>query len=99
MSNYRINRNYAKALLMMAEERGQSDRVAADMRLVSAVCGENRELGVVFADPVGVTYVQKDGIVKALFEGHVCDETLAFLRFVVRKSRSVHLRGISEALC
>ena len=38
MNNYRINKNYAKALFMLAAERGQVDRVADDMRLVGSVC-------------------------------------------------------------
>lgn len=96
MNNYRINTNYAKALFMLASDRGQTDRVADDMRLVSAVTAENRELNVVFANPT-VRQDKKSAIVRSLFEGQVCDETMAFLVFVVRKSRTVNLRGICES--
>ena len=96
MNHYRINTGYAKALFMLATERGQMDRVADDMRLVGRVAAENRELVVVFANPT-VPYDRKLAIVEELFASQVCDETMAFLRFVVKKNRSVNLRGISEA--
>ena len=96
MNSYRINTGYAKALFMLATERGVADRVADDMRLVGQVVSENRELGVVFANPT-VRHDRKSAIVDALMSGRVSDETMAFLRFVVKKNRSVNLRGISEA--
>ena len=96
MNNYRININYAKALFMLASDRQQTDRVSEDMRLVGEVVKENRELSAVFANPT-VRYDRKTAIVEALFGENVCDETMAFLRFVVKKNRSVNLRGISEA--
>lgn len=96
MNNYRINKNYAKALFMLAAERGQVDRVADDMRLVGSVCDGSHELNVVFANPT-VRFDKKTAIVEQLFAERVSDETMAFLRFVVRKNRSVNLRGISEA--
>ena len=96
MNNYRVNINYAKALFMLATDRDQTDRVAEDMRLVGRVVSDNRELGVIFANPT-VRYDKKTAIVEDLFSGAVSDETLAFLRFVVKKNRSVNLRGISEA--
>ena len=96
MNNYRININYAKALFMLSADRGVLDTVAEYMRLVSRVVSENRELNVVFANPT-VRYDKKTAIVEELFGGTVSEETLAFLRFVVRKNRSVNLRGISEA--
>ena len=96
MNNYRVNINYAKALFMLAGDRQQADRVADDMRLVGGVVAENRTLGVVFANPT-VRFERKTAIVEDLFGTSVCDETMAFLRFVVKKNRSVNLRGISDA--
>lgn len=96
MNDYRINTNYAKALFMLATDRGQADRVADDMRLVGEVTAASRELTVVFANPT-VRYDKKKAIMEALFGGRVSDETAAFLAFVVRKKRSVNLHGISEA--
>lgn len=96
MNNFRVNTNYAKALFMLAGDRGQTDRVAEDMRLVMQVTAENRELGVLFANPV-IPFDKKVAIVDELFAPHVCEETMAFLDFVVRKNRSVSLQGIANA--
>ena len=96
MNNYRINTNYAKALFLLAGDRGQADRVADDMRLVAQVTAENHELAVVFANPT-LRHDKKTAIIQALFADRVCAETMAFLTFVVRKNRSVNLNGISNA--
>ena len=96
MNDYRINISYAKALLMTAEEKQVAERVSDDMRLVNAVCKENRVLGAVFSNPV-IRPDRKAGIVGNLFGEHCCEVSMAFLLFVVKKNRSVNLRGISEA--
>ena len=96
MSNYRINTHYAKALMLLSEDTGVTDRVAEDMRAVSQVWKENRELNAIFANPV-VRGDKKAAIVQDLFAGQVSEQTMAFLLFVTRKSRAVHLRGIAEA--
>ena len=98
MNSYRINTNYAKAMLMLAIESGDGliDRAADDMRLVESVCAENRQLNVVFANPV-VRNDKKVAIVQELFGGKVDTATLAFLVFVTRKNRTINLRGIASA--
>lgn len=96
MNNYHINTHYAKALLLLSQDLGVVDRVAEDMRLVGSVWAENRELSVLFANPV-IKREKKLAIVKELFEGKVSLETMTFLVFVTRKNRTVMLRGIAEA--
>ena len=96
MSNYRINNHYAKALLLLSQDMDVVDRVADDMRLVGRVCAENRELSVVFANPI-IPVDKKMAIVRELFDKSVCEATMAFLLFVTRKNRSVNLRGIADA--
>lgn len=96
MNDYRINLHYAKALFMLAFDRGESDRVADDVRLVGSVVAENRELNVVMGNPT-VPASKKRAIMENLFDGKVAESTMAFLRFTVRKKRSVNLRGICDA--
>ena len=81
---------------MLAEELQEQKAVAIDMRLVNAVCTENHELNTVFRNPE-VKMSKKVSIVDALFGEHVGKTSLAFLEFVVKKHRSVNLRGISAA--
>ncbi|MBR1849845.1 MAG: ATP synthase F1 subunit delta [Bacteroidales bacterium] len=96
MNNYRINTNYAKALFILADELSQQEVVADDMRLVSQVCTDSRELNVILANPT-VKESKKVAVVEALFEGKVSQTTMLFLSFVVKKNRSVNLKGIGTA--
>ena len=81
---------------MLAGETGKHDDVAKDMRMVSEVCGENHVLNTIFNNPI-IRETKKMAIVAELFGERVCKETLAFLNFVVKKNRTVNLRGIAEA--
>ena len=96
MQDYRININYAKALFLLAGETRQQEEVAQDMRLVNSVCAENRELNVVFNNPV-IKESRKVAILTDLFGERVSKLTTLFFTFVVRKHRTVNLRGISGA--
>lgn len=81
---------------MLAGETGKHDDVAKDMRMVSEVCGENHVLNTIFNNPI-IRESKKMAIVAELFGERVCKETLAFLNFVVKKNRTVNLRGIADA--
>jgi len=94
VQDYRININYAKALFQLADDTNEQERVSEDMRLVHQVCAENRELNAVFDNPQ-INAGKKGGILTALFGEHVSKTTMTFLLFVVRKKRSVNLKGIS----
>ena len=96
MQDYRININYAKALFLLADEEKDQERVAEDMRLVNTVCNENRQLNVVFRNPE-IKAERKHAIIAGIFGDHVGGTTMAFLNFVVRKNRTVNLKGISTA--
>lgn len=96
MQDYKININYAKALFLLAGETQEQDSVAKDMRLVSQVCHENRILNVVFNNP-NVKTNQKIGIITDIFASHVCQTTMTFLSFVIRKNRTINLKDISNA--
>lgn len=75
---------------------GQLDAVCEDMRLVNRVCAENHLLVTVFANPV-IPEAKKVSVVKELFGERVTKTTKQFLVFVVKKRRSVNLKGISNA--
>ena len=96
MNDYRINNGYAKALFLLSEERGESERVADDMKTVQRVCAENRQLAAFFANPT-MPQSKKAAVLADLFGGAVCELTQGFLRFLTTKNRSVNLRGISAA--
>lgn len=96
MEDYRINSSYAKALFDTARDTNVLDRVFDDMTLVGKTVCEDRLLGSVFANPV-IRHDKKSAIVKELFGNEVCDLSLLFLLFVVKKNRAVNLKGIANA--
>lgn len=96
MSNYRINHNYAKALLSLAAERNEQEQVMEDMRLVEATFREGRELSAVMANPT-LREAKKASILEALFGQHVCRLSLVFLKHVAHQKRAGHLRGIASS--
>lgn len=96
MNDYRINQNYAKALLLLANDLGCAEQVRKDMELVGAVCAENRELSVVMSNP-SIRQDKKVAVLHDIFAEHVAQATMAFLDFVVRKRRVLSLKGIASA--
>lgn len=96
MEGYRINVNYAKALFLLATDLQQCDAVMADMRLVQGVCVENHILNVVLNNPT-IREVKKVAVMSDIFKDKVSRATMAFLAFVVKKRRTINLKGISEA--
>lgn len=96
MENYRININYAKALYLVASDTGQLDAVEGDMRLVASTCAANRILSTVFANPV-IPEHRKTAVLHDLFAERVSKVSMLFMEFIVRKHRTVNLRGIADA--
>lgn len=96
MENYRINTNYAKALFLVAADEGQLDAVSDDMRLVADTCADNHILSTVFANPV-IPEHRKTAVLRDLFADRVSRVSMLFMDFVVRKRRTVNLRGIADA--
>ena len=96
MSEYRIHTNYANALYLTAKEAQVQDAVEKDMRLIRKVCEENRKLNVVLGNPT-IKEGSKIDILRDIFEPHVHPLTMLFLTYLIKKRRSVQLRGIAEA--
>lgn len=96
MEDYRINTNYARALFLVASDAGKLDEVCSDMRLVNDVCAKNHVLNVIFANPV-VRESKKVDILQDLFAEKISRESMLFLAFVVKKRRTINLKGISNA--
>ncbi len=96
MERYRINVNYAKALFLLATDLQQEETVMQDMRLVHQVCQENHILGVVLSNPT-IRESKKSAIVSQLFHDRVSATSEAFLLFVIKKRRTINLKGIAAA--
>ena len=93
MSNYRVARRYATALLQSAEQENELDETARDVELVENTLSQNRELRVILASPV-VQKEKKKRILTDLFEKKVGPLTLRFLELLTEKDRESDLLEI-----
>lgn len=86
MSNARAAHRYAKALLDLAIERNELDRVHADLDIVKASISESRDFRNLLASPV-IKPWQKAKVLKAVFETSLTETTNKFLELLVDHSR------------
>lgn len=95
MSDQTVAFRYAKSLLDLAQERGITDTVAADMQLFSQTVQENRGLVLALQSPV-VKHYKKLEILKALFKDRVNPVTFSIFEILARKNREALLPAIAE---
>ena len=96
MAVARVASRYAKALLSLAEERGELDAVAQDLTTLEQVVEGNRELELMLQSPL-VKADKKQAVLDAVFGSHLSPLTQAYLRILVQKGREGLMRNIQEA--
>jgi F-type H+-transporting ATPase subunit delta len=96
MSAYRISQRYAKALLDLAEERGKTESVTGDVRMLNELLGGSRELRRLLHSPI-VKMDRKLSVLEHIMKGRFEDETLAFVRILITKRRESFLHEIVRA--
>ncbi len=96
MQNPRIASRYAKSLIDLSIEKGELEKVYADMQLLQRICKSNHDFVVMLRSPVIKPDV-KEKIVDAILTGKLCEITTAFTRLLVKKGREGNLPEISEA--
>lgn len=96
MLNPRLATRYAKALIDLSIERGELEKVYADMQLLQQICKSNRDFVVMLRSPVIKPDV-KGKIVEAVLAGKVGELTTAFNRLLVKKIREGNLPEVSAA--
>ncbi|MGH2624840.1 MAG: F0F1 ATP synthase subunit delta, partial [Sphingobacterium sp.] len=87
MSVFKVASRYAKSLIDLSNEHQNLDVVKADMDGIVAVFKSNTELQAVLNNPI-INTDRKIAILKALFEGKVAKEIIAFFTIVVNKGRA-----------
>ncbi len=87
---------YAKSLIDLSLEKGELEKVFADMQLIQSVCKDSKELQVLLNSPV-VNSDKKESILRAIFQDKVSAITLAFLVILTAKRREAILRDIAAA--
>ncbi|MES2681813.1 MAG: ATP synthase F1 subunit delta [Bacteroidota bacterium] len=87
---------YAKALMDLALESNQLDKVRSDMKTVEKLCKENREFNLFLKSPV-IKTDKKLQVLKSIFEGKITPLTLSFLNLVATKHREAYVKEIAAA--
>lgn len=93
MSDSRVARRYAQALLDAAAGAGREERVAADLEMLHAAIRGSSELRLLLKSPV-VKQEKKRGALRAAFEGRVEPLTLEFLVLLTDKGREQTLSQV-----
>lgn len=86
MSNLRVARRYAEALMESATDPHQLDRLASDLAFVQEAIKQSRELATFLKSPV-ISKDKKKAIFAELFRSRVSDATLSFLNLLTAKGR------------
>jgi F-type H+-transporting ATPase subunit delta len=94
MAVARVASRYAKALLSLAEERGELDAVAKDLALLEEVVAGNRELELMLQSPL-VKADKKLAVLEAVFGPHLSALTNAYLGILVQKGREGLIKDLT----
>lgn len=95
MLETKVSKRYAKSLIDLSNETGVLDAVHADMKMFTEVSAANRELELLFSNPV-IQSDKKLNVLKKLFEGKMNKLTISFFEIVIRKSREKYLVQIAK---
>ncbi len=90
MRGVKISSRYAKSLLDLSTERGQSDAVFADMQLIQGIVSSNRDLELLLRSPV-VKADKKEQILNLIFAGSISELTHKFIILLIKKGREAFL--------
>jgi F-type H+-transporting ATPase subunit delta len=95
MSAGTVARRYGKSLLSLSKEQNAVEAVEQDMRVLTTVVRENRELSAVLGSPV-VRPEKKEAIVRSVFES-AQPLTVSFLAQLAQKGRAGMLAAMADA--
>lgn len=96
MPNPRLASRYAKSLIDLAIEKGQLEKVYADMQWLQAVCKSNRDFVNLLRSPI-IKADAKRKIIAAVTTGNIGEITTAFNSLLISKGREGNLPEIVAA--
>jgi|SRR5690554_1688699 len=86
MKGNRAAVRYAKALLLMAKQEGQEEVVLTDVKMISSLIDESKDLRLLLKSPL-VKMGKKRTVLNAIFEGKVNTITMNFINLIVSHKR------------
>ena len=88
--------SYAQALLELADVRGATDQVAADLKDISGIIDAEPMLGKYLGDP-SISHVQRNEKLDRVFSGKTADVLVGFLKLLNAKGKLASIHGIAKA--
>jgi len=93
MPNPRLAARYAKSLIDLSIEKGQLEKVYADMLWLQEICRTNRDFVNLLRSPI-IKPDKKIKILEAITSGNINEITAAFNRLLIKKTRESNLPEI-----
>lgn len=97
MPNPRLAARYAQSLIDLSIERGQLEKVHADIQWLQAVCKSNRDFVNVLRSPIIKADIKKKIVSAVTAAGKVGELTAAFNNLLISKGRESNLPEILTA--
>jgi F-type H+-transporting ATPase subunit delta len=96
MPNPRLATRYAKSLIDLAIEKGELEKVYADMQWLNGVCRSNKDFVNLLRSPI-IKGDTKKKVLEAVTNGNISEMSAAFNRLLITKGRESNLPEISNA--
>ena len=96
MPNPRLASRYAKSLIDLAVERGELEKIFADMQWLQQVLKSSPEFANLLRSPI-VKADKKKQVVDAIISGRVSETTSSFTHLLIAKGRESNLPEIIRA--
>jgi F-type H+-transporting ATPase subunit delta len=87
---------YAKSLLQLAVEKGQLEKVYADMLFIQSVCEKHKDFVNFLNSPI-INTDKKLSVLNEIFKGHVSDISLSFFVILANKRREMYMGDIAKS--
>jgi F-type H+-transporting ATPase subunit delta len=95
MIEIKLGDRYANSILVLAQERGQVERVREDFQRIQRVCRSNPDFVNMLESPL-IKSDKKQNIINEIFGGRFCDIVQTLIEIIVRKKREGYLDDIAE---
>jgi F-type H+-transporting ATPase subunit delta len=95
MIEIKLGDRYANSILVLAQERGQVERVREDFQMIHNVCQTNPDFVRMLESPL-IQSDKKQAIIDSIFKGKFSDITASLIEIIVRKKREGYLDDIAE---
>ena len=91
-----VAERYAKSLMQLAAETGNTDAVRSDMKTIHAICAESSDFVRFLESPI-IKTDKKVEVMGTIFKGKITDLSLSFLLLITRKHREAIVHHIATA--